>query len=207
MVESNIELGSGKLISRDQKMKDSSIFSSDLRSDSIDGLTIPFRNMGDGCENTCGQKCSLAYKLSHPHPMEKKGHTHKQLLTYLQNEPFDIYEYLFGTYTCCGPHVFNLFNKRLTPNRTTLDDWNLECVDYGYNDGEKCTHFPRYCEKMIKDVVMLLSGYISHNWNILQADLKGLYWQHDRPKNTTAALHQLVHDAQTGKIDLNVFVL
>ena len=41
----------------------------------------------------------------------------------------------------------------------------------------------------------------------LQADLKGLYWQHDRPKNTIAALHQLIHDAQAGKIDLNVYVL
>jgi hypothetical protein len=88
-----------------------------------------------------------------------------------------------------------------------LDDWNLECVDYGYNDKEKCMHFPRYCERTIKDVVKLLPGYISHNWTTLQADLKGLYWQHDRLKNTTAALQQLVHDAQAGKIDLNVYVL
>ena len=72
---------------------------------------------------------------------------------------------------------------------------------------KKCTHLPNYCEKTIKDVVKLLPGYISENWTVLQADLKGLYWQHDRPKNTTAALHQLIHDAQAGTIDLNVYVL
>ena len=88
-----------------------------------------------------------------------------------------------------------------------LDDWNLECDDYGYNDAKKCTHFPNYCEGTIKDVVKLLPGYVSRDWTALQADLKGLYWQHDRPKNTTAALLQLIHDAQAGKIDLNVYVL
>ena len=88
-----------------------------------------------------------------------------------------------------------------------LDDWNLECDDYGYDDKKKCTHLPTYCKKTIKDVVKLLPGYVSQNWAILQADLKGLYWQHDRPKNTTAALHQLIHEAQAGSIDLNVYVL
>src|SRR5947207_10305615 len=88
-----------------------------------------------------------------------------------------------------------------------LDDWNLECDDYGYDDEKKCTHLPTYCKKTIKDIVKLLPGYVSKNWAVLQADLKGLYWQHDRPKNTTAALDQLIHDTQAGAIDLNVYVL
>ena len=88
-----------------------------------------------------------------------------------------------------------------------LDDWNLECEDYDYSDEQKCTRFPNYCESMIKDVVKLLPGYVSRDWTALQTDLKGLYWQHDKPKNTTAAVHQLIHDAQAGRIDLNVYVL
>jgi len=76
-----------------------------------------------------------------------------------------------------------------------LDDWNLECNDYGYSYDKKCAHFSNYCEGTIKDVVKLLPGYVSRNWIILQTDLKGLCWQHDRPKNTTAALHQLIHNS------------
>jgi len=83
----------------------------------------------------------------------------------------------------------------------------LECDDYGYTDEKKCIHFPNYCERTIKDVVELLPGYISWNWTTLQADLKGLYLQHNRPKNTTAALHQLINDAKAGKINLNIYVL
>ena len=56
-----------------------------------------------------------------------------------------------------------------------LEDWNLECDDYGYDEKKKYTHLPTYCEKAIKDVVKLLPGYISENWTVLQADLKGLY--------------------------------
>src|SRR6266496_416333 len=88
-----------------------------------------------------------------------------------------------------------------------LDDWNLECEDYGYSDEQKCTRFSNYCESMIKEVVKLLPGYISRDWTALQTFEIGLYWQHDKPKNRTTALHQLIHDAQAGRIDLNIYVL
>ena len=88
-----------------------------------------------------------------------------------------------------------------------LEDWNLECEDYSFNNTKKCTHLPKYCEKEIKEAIKLLPGYISQNWTTFQDDLKGLYWQNDRPKNTTAALHQLINDARGGKVDLNVYIL
>jgi hypothetical protein len=174
--------------------------------------------VGDAHENTCGQKCPFAYKIISPTSDGEKRGAYTHITSDLSsNESFDT----FGTNTCCGSHVFNLFYRRLTlfeqhfeqhrtmaiddssgqtnplqtppiPNPTSttsrmvyrvmprpgqpralhfdgknisefLDNWNLEYIDYGYYDGEKCTHFPRYCEKMIKDVVKLLSGHISHN--------------------------------------------
>ena len=35
--------------------------------------------------------------------------------------------------------------------------------------------------------------------------LKDLYWQHDKPKNTTAELNKLIKDAPT--LDLNIYIL
>ena len=90
-----------------------------------------------------------------------------------------------------------------------LEEWNLQCEDYGVTDLKKCTRLPYYCVSSIKDVVKLLPGYMSEppDWTVLQSDLKELYWQLDKPKNTTTALYQLIHDSQTGKIPLNVYVL
>src|SRR5436305_10455299 len=39
----------------------------------------------------------------------------------------------------------------------------------------------------------------------LQGELKGLFWQHDQQKDTTATLNQLIRDAP--RLDLNVFAL
>jgi hypothetical protein len=88
-----------------------------------------------------------------------------------------------------------------------LDDWKLECDDYRYTDEKKCIHFRNYCETTIKDVAKLVPGYVSQDWTTLQADPKGLYWQHNRPKNTTVALHQFIEDAKAGKININVHVV
>ena len=37
--------------------------------------------------------------------------------------------------------------------------------------------------------------------------LKALFWQHDTPTNTPPALHEVVNEARSGKIDLNVYIL
>jgi hypothetical protein len=86
-----------------------------------------------------------------------------------------------------------------------LEEWSFFCEDYGLSDKFKCTRLPTYCDKDIGDNVRLLRGYASEDWATLCAGLKDLYWQYDKPKNTTFALNKLVKDAPT--MDLNVYVL
>ncbi|TMC20323.1 MAG: retroviral-like aspartic protease [Chloroflexi bacterium] len=83
--------------------------------------------------------------------------------------------------------------------------WGNECDDCGLADAQKCSRLPDYCTPDIKEVVELLDGYMSGNWMTLQGELKGLFWQHDQQKDTTATLNQLIRDAP--RLDLNVFVL
>jgi len=86
-----------------------------------------------------------------------------------------------------------------------LEDWNIECDDYGLSDPQKCARLPYYCTPSIKDVVKILSGYSSKEWTRLQSELKELYWHRDNPKNTVGALHKLIKEAPN--MDLNVYVL
>ena len=86
-----------------------------------------------------------------------------------------------------------------------LEDWNIECEDYGLTDGQKCARFPNYCTPAIKDLVKLLPGYSTHDWTTLQANLKETYWQHDKPKDTHEALIRLVKEAPT--MDLNLYLI
>jgi len=86
-----------------------------------------------------------------------------------------------------------------------LRGWNLECEDFGLTDRRKCARLPDYCTPKTKDVVELLDGYKAFNWTRLQEQLKGLFWQYDRQKDTPAALNELIHDAPN--LDLNVYVL
>jgi len=86
-----------------------------------------------------------------------------------------------------------------------IEDWNAQCEDYRYDNPQRCARFPNYCTSDIKDIVKLLPGYISHDWTQLQADVKNLYWQLDRLKNTMAALNELIRSAKS--LDLNVYIL
>ena len=86
-----------------------------------------------------------------------------------------------------------------------LHRWNIECEDFGLTDAQKCARIPDYCTPETKDVIELLDGYKNNDWTKLQSELKGLFWQHDKQKDTTASLSKLIHDAQN--MDLNVFVL
>jgi hypothetical protein len=47
--------------------------------------------------------------------------------------------------------------------------------------------------------------YLTVDWPLLQQELKGIYWQHDRQRATPTALNQLIKDAPT--LDLTVFIL
>jgi hypothetical protein len=86
-----------------------------------------------------------------------------------------------------------------------LRRWNLECEDFGLTDRQKCARLPDYCTPKTKDVVELLEGYKTSNWTKLQEELKGLFWQYDRQRDTPAALNELIRDAPN--LDLNVYVL
>ena len=88
-----------------------------------------------------------------------------------------------------------------------LEEWNIECEDFGLTAAQRYACFPNYCIPMIKNTVKLLSGYIAVNWADLQADCKKFYWPQNKPKNTMSALNAVVKEAQTGTMDLNVYVL
>ena len=87
-----------------------------------------------------------------------------------------------------------------------LDEWNLECEDFGLGATQRCARFPNYCIPTIKDTVKILPGYLAKDWVMLQNDLRKLYWPQDKPKNTMSALDAVVKEAQGG-MDLNVYVL
>jgi hypothetical protein len=65
--------------------------------------------------------------------------------------------------------------------------------------------FPHYCIPTIKDVVKLLPGYDTQEWEELQTEIKKLYWAGDHPKNTVAALNALIRASNS--IPLSVFIL
>jgi hypothetical protein len=86
-----------------------------------------------------------------------------------------------------------------------LRRWNIECEDYGLTNRQKCTRIGDYCSKDVKEVIELLPGHSDSNWDTLQKELKNTYWQHDRQRDSTASLNQLVKDAPA--LDLNVYIL
>src|SRR5204862_4456175 len=76
-----------------------------------------------------------------------------------------------------------------------LEEWNIECEDFGLTETQRCARFPNYCTPEIKETVKILPGYIATNWITLQSDVKKLYWPQDKPKNTIAALDKLLKQA------------
>jgi hypothetical protein len=44
-----------------------------------------------------------------------------------------------------------------------LEEWNIECEDFGLTEAQRCARFPNYCTTDIKDTVKLLPGYIATN--------------------------------------------
>jgi len=86
-----------------------------------------------------------------------------------------------------------------------LRRWNIECEDFGLSDAQKCTRLPDYCTPKTKDGVELFEGYLNNDWANLQDELKALFWQYDKQKNTLSDLNQLIREASS--MDLNIYVL
>jgi hypothetical protein len=49
----------------------------------------------------------------------------------------------------------------------------------------------------------VLDVYTESNWEKLRAELKDLFWQYDKQRDSIASLNQLIKDAST--LDLNIF--
>ena len=81
-----------------------------------------------------------------------------------------------------------------------LDNFNAECELYGVKPEHRAIRFPYYCGKDIKEIVTILPGFDTHDWNQLPVEMKKFYWQDDHPKNTFTALNALTrrHDLPLG---------
>ena len=86
-----------------------------------------------------------------------------------------------------------------------LDTWEMFCEDYGFNDNEKCRRLPRYCTQTVKELVEILPGHVDKSWVTLKKELKELFWQKDKVKDSTTELIKLVREAPM--MDLNVYIL
>ena len=84
---------------------------------------------------------------------------------------------------------------------------NIECEDCGVSEGTKCARLPDYCSPKTK---ILLNSSKGTSITIeargkLQEELKDLFWQYDKHKNTPATLNQFIRDIPS--MDLNINVL
>jgi hypothetical protein len=90
---------------------------------------------------------------------------------------------------------------------TFVKNWETDCEEYGLTEAQKCKKFPRYCTQGIGEAVEKLKEYNDGNWELLKKELKQLFWQTDRPKNSIAALIELIGEAKSGKMTVDMYVL
>ena len=86
-----------------------------------------------------------------------------------------------------------------------LESFNAECELYGVKADQHAACFPHYCNTEVKDIVTLLGGYESRDWDQLQVEMKKFYWQNDHPKNTFTTLNALIRRSRD--LTLSAFVL
>ena len=86
-----------------------------------------------------------------------------------------------------------------------LESFNAECELYGIKADQRAARFPHYCNTEVKDIVTLLGGSESRDWNQLQVEMKKFYWQNHHPKNTFTALNALIRRSRD--LTLSAFVL
>ncbi len=84
---------------------------------------------------------------------------------------------------------------------------NIECEDCGLSEGQKCAQLPDYCSPKIKILLNSSKGTLItiEARGKLQEELKDLFWQYDKHKNTPATLNQFIRDIPS--MDLNINVL
>ena len=66
-----------------------------------------------------------------------------------------------------GVRIFN--EKNVT---RFLEEWSMDCEDYGLDDEQRCCRLPLYYTPEINEIVHNLPGYSTKNWATLEANLK-----------------------------------
>jgi len=86
-------------------------------------------------------------------------------------------------------------------------DWEAECEEYGLSEAQKCGKLSKYYTKGIKDAVeKLVDREFGKDWSLLKKELKRLYWQKDRLRNSPEELEQLMEVAKPGKVSVEIYV-
>ena len=86
-----------------------------------------------------------------------------------------------------------------------LRHWDIACEDCDISDEKKCAWIIDYCSPEVQEIIEVLEGYTGSNWEKLQTELKGLFWQYDKQRDSTISLNQLIKD--TPNLDLNIFII
>ena len=86
-----------------------------------------------------------------------------------------------------------------------LRRWDIACEDCDISDKKKCARIIDYCSPKVQEIIEVLEGYTESDWEKLQAELKGLFWQYDKQRDSTTSLNQLIKDAPN--LDLNIFIV
>jgi hypothetical protein len=77
-----------------------------------------------------------------------------------------------------------------------LDEYNTECELYVITPEHRALFLPRYfCTSETKEIITLLPGYESRDWDLLQIEMKKFYWPSDHPKNSLTVLNTLIRNS------------
>ena len=61
-----------------------------------------------------------------------------------------------------------------------LHRWNIDCEDCNLSDKQKNARVIDYCSSEVQEIIQVLEDYTELNWENLQVELKGLFWQYDK---------------------------
>ena len=85
--------------------------------------------------------------------------------------------------------------------------WNIECDTFGLSAEERCVNLPFYCVLETQEIIEILRGYIAHDWQLLQKELKALFSQYDKKKVTLGMLTKIVQLRALSKTELNMCII
>jgi hypothetical protein len=84
-----------------------------------------------------------------------------------------------------------------------LRRWKIECEDFGLTDTQKCERILYY--GVDQELIEFLDGYATNDWELLQKEMKEIYWENDTHRDSMASPNTLISNAS--KMGLNVFII